>query len=148
MITGGFLRTVGSTLPPGHLVWQRQQKIGEGLQGYVAEGKVAAFAPTSRYSNFANRPVFDRYGKQIGEIPLTRSPIAASKWNYTRPIYERSTTTPWSSRVVGTLVVHSSADDADILFKTEEFHDMIDSVATEVSPYLDAIYVLIGEEKS
>ncbi len=66
---------------------------------------------------------------------------------YPDPIFERSTTNPWSSRVVGTLIVHSSADDADSLFKTEEFHNMVDFVATEVSPYLDAIQVLTGEEK-
>ena len=42
VITDGFYRTAGSTLPPGHMLWQREQKIGDGLQGYVAEGKVAA----------------------------------------------------------------------------------------------------------
>ncbi len=44
-------------------------------------------------------------------------------------------------------MVHSSDDEADSLFKTVEFHNMIDSIATEVSPYLDAIQVLTGEEK-
>ena len=60
--------------------------------------------------------------------------------------FERSTTTPWSNRVVGTLSIQSSTDDADSLFKTEEFHVVVDSVATEVSPYLDAIQVLTGEQ--
>ncbi len=102
---------------------------------------------TSRHSNSANRPVFDRFGKQIHEIPVSRNPASTDKWAYHRPIFERSTTTPWSNRVVGSLLVHSSADDADSLFKTEEFHNMVDSIATEVAPYLDAIQVLVGEEK-
>ena len=67
------------------------------------------------------------------------------RWIYCRPIFEKSTATPWSGRIVGTLMVHSSADEADSLFKAEEFHDMVDSIVTEVSPYLDAIQVLMGE---
>jgi len=102
---------------------------------------------TSRQSKSANRPVFDRFGKQIHEVPVRGNPTSTEKWAYHRPIFERSTTTPWSSRVVGSLLVHSSADDADSLFKTEKFHDMVDSLAIEVSPYLDAIQVLTGEEK-
>jgi len=102
---------------------------------------------TSLHSKSANRPVFDRFGKRIDELPVSRNPATAGKWLYCRPIFEESTTTPWSSRVVGILIVNSSADDADSLFKTEEFHNMVDSVATEVSPYLDAIQVLVGEEK-
>ncbi len=102
---------------------------------------------SSRHSNSANRPVFDRFGKQIHEVPVRGNPASTEKWSYYKPIFERSTTTPWSSRVVGILLVHSSADDADSLFKTEEFHDMVDSLAIEVSPYLDAIQVLTGEEK-
>jgi hypothetical protein len=148
VITSGFFRSVGSTFPAGHLVWQRQQKIAEGLEGYVAKEKVAGFAQASRHVNSANRPVFDRFGKQIGEILVARTPTADAKWTYIRPIFERSTTTPWSGRVVGTLILHSSADDADSLFKTEEFHNMVDSVSREVSPYLDAIQVLMGEETS
>ena len=49
--------------------------------------------------------------------------------------------------MVGIINVHSSADDADSLFKTAEFQQQVDSIATEVSPYLDAIQVLVGEEK-
>ncbi len=49
--------------------------------------------------------------------------------------------------MVGILSVNSSADDADSLFKTVEFQQQVDSIATEVSPYLDAIQVLTGEEK-
>jgi hypothetical protein len=147
VLASGLLRTVGSTLPPGHSVRQREQKIGEGLQGFIFDEKVPGFAVTSQHSNSAKRPVFDQFGRQIGEIPTSGAPGSAERWHYVRPIFERSTATPWSSRVVGTLLVLSSADDADSLFKTKEFHDMVDSVATEVSPYLDAIQVLMGEEK-
>jgi len=34
-----------------------------------------------------------------------------------------------------------------VLFKTQEFQQQVDYIATEVSPYLDAIQVLMGEEK-
>ncbi len=78
---------------------------------------------------------------------MSRNAATAGRWIYVRPIFERSTTNPWSSHVVGTLIVHSSAGDADSLFKADVFHDMVDAIATEVSPYLDAIQVLVGEEK-
>ncbi len=86
------------------------------------------------------------------EIPSRRgagilTQTAEIKWMYFRPIFEKSAANPWSDRVVGFLFVSSLADDADSLFKTKEFHDMVDSVATEVSPYLDALQVLMGEEK-
>jgi len=54
---------------------------------------------------------------------------------------------PALDRVVGLFAVFASADDADSLFKSAKFQQMVDSVATEVSPYLDAIQVLVGEEK-
>ncbi len=41
----------------------------------------------------------------------------------------------------------SSADDADSLFKTVEFQQQVDSIASDVSPYLDALKVLMYEEK-
>ncbi len=44
-------------------------------------------------------------------------------------------------------IVFAYADDADSLFKTAEFHQQVDAIASEVSPYLDAIQVLVGEEK-
>jgi len=143
----GLNRYVGSTFPPGHSGRQRDRKIGEGTVGYFAKEKIAGFVQTSRHSNAANRPVFDRFGKQIHEVPVRGNPASTEKWSYYKPIFERSTTTPWSNRVVGSLLVHSSADDADSLFKTEKFHDMVDSLAIEVSPYLDVIQVLTGEEK-
>jgi len=147
VLTNGFLRTISSTFPPGHSGWQRDRKFGEGVQGYFAKAKIAGFTQASLHINSANRPVFDRFGKRIDELPVSRNPATAGKWIYCRPIFEESTFTPWSSRVVGNLIVNSSADDADSLFKTEEFHNMADSIAAEISPYLDAIQVLTGEEK-
>jgi len=49
--------------------------------------------------------------------------------------------------VVGIVVIHFHTDDGDRLFQTAEFQQQVDSIATEVSPYLDAIQVLTGEEK-
>ena len=69
------------------------------------------------------------------------------KWLYLRPILEKSAANPWSDRVIGIIAVQSPADDAVSLFKTEEFQQLVDSIAIEVSPYLDAIQVLVGEEK-
>ncbi len=151
-LTGHF-RVAGSTFPPGHPVRQNLVKIGEGLIGYFAERKIAGYAQTRSDTNSANRPVFDQFGRQIGEVPVREYLRGASparygqKWNYYRPIFERSTTAPWSNRIIGTFTVLSTADDADELFKTEEFHQMVDSIATEVTPYLDALQVLMGEEK-
>ncbi len=147
VLTSDILKIVGTTFPPGHFSRQHERKLGEGVQGYFASAKIAGFVQTTRNSKSANRPIFDRFGEEIGELPVSRDAATAGKWTYVRPIFERSSTNPWSSRVVGTLVVHSSADEADNLFKTEEFHDMADSIASEVSPYLDAIQVLMGEEK-
>ncbi len=121
--------------------------MGEGVRGYFAEAKIAGFAQASLYVNSANRPVFDRFGRQIGELPVAGRSDSPEKWIYARPIFERSPTIPSSSRVVGILLVHSSADDADSLFKTAEFQHQVDSIAIEVSPYLDAIQVLMCEEK-
>ena len=147
VLTGGLVRNVASTFPMGHSTRSIERKMGEGLRGYFAEAKIAGFAQVSLQFNSANRPVFDRFGRQIDQIPVNPNAPSADTWNYIRPIFERSSSAPWSSRVVGALMVHSSADDADRLFKTGEFHDMVDSIAIEVSPYLDAIEVLVGEEK-
>ncbi len=102
-----------------------------------------------------NRTIFDKDGRVLGEVPWREFPRPggilnrplAIKWFYYRPIFEKSVANPWSDRVVAMVTIHSSADDADSLFKTEEFQQMVDSIATEVSPYLDAIQVLTGEEK-
>jgi len=65
----------------------------------------------------------------------------------TGPFFEKSAANPWSNRVVGLFVVYAHADDADSLFKTAKFQQQVDAIASEVSPYLDAIQVLVGEEK-
>ena len=83
----------------------------------------------------------------MGREASIRVPSVGAKWNYYRPIFEKSTANPWSDRVVGLFMVFASADNADSLFKSAKFQRMVDSVATEVSPYLDAIQVLMGEEK-
>jgi len=148
VFASGLLSSVGSTFPLGHPSRQNVWEIGgEGLLGYFAERKIAGYAQTSLHTNSTHRPAFDRFGKQIGEVPVRPNPRVTQKWLYFKPIIKGSTTTPWSNRFCGFLAIFSSADDADSLFKTEEFHNMADSVATEVSPYLDAIQVLTGEEK-
>jgi len=150
----GFHQHVGSTLPAEHPSRGFEVKLGEGFQGFFHERKVAGYFPGSgsQPNVEGNRPVFDRAGNLLGEVPTPamtdrwRLP-GGNKWIYIRPIFEKSTATPWSNRVVGLFIVLSSADDADSLFKTAEFQQMVDAVATEVSPYLDAIQVLVGEEK-
>jgi hypothetical protein len=149
----GLYVLVGTTLPSEDPVRQVELEPGEGVPGYLANRKVAGFAPAGWHAKGeANRPVFDRAGEQIGEVPPLRevnkgkAPVS-EKWHYCRPIFERSSTTPWSNHIVGVLSVHSSADDGDSLFKTAEFQHLVDSVASEVSSYLDAIQVLVAEQK-
>ncbi len=148
----GFYRVVGATTPAEHPARQNSTKVGEGTQGVFAERRVAGYVPSSALVKEGKRQVFDRYGKVLGEIPagpgagiLGRD--AETKWMYYRPIFEKSAANPWSDRVVGLFIVFAFADDADSLFKTVEFQQQVDSIATEVSPYLDAIQVLVGEEK-
>ncbi len=150
----GFYRIVGATLPAEHPFRQTISMFREGSRGFFAERKVAGYVSVSRLDQLeeGNRTAFDRAGRVLGEIPPRRDAItwntpADVKWLYFRPILEKSTATPWSDRVVGLFVVHGSADDADSLFKTAEFQQQVDSIAAEVSPYLDAIQVLTGEEK-
>ncbi len=147
-------RVVGATLPAEQPFRQNISKLREGSRGFFAERKVVGYVSVSRLDQpeEGNRTAFDRAGRVIGEVPPRRDAItwntpADVKWLYFRPILEKSTATPWSDRVVGLFVVQASADDADSLFKTVEFQQMVDSIATEVSPYLDAIKVLMGEEK-
>ncbi len=107
---------------------QNSVKFGEGSLGYFSERKVAGYARPRGVGEpkEGNRSVFDRDGQVLGEIPAGRPanilahPVEA-KWIYYRPIFEKSTANPWSDRVVGILHVHLSADDADSLFKTQEF---------------------------
>ncbi len=133
---------------------QNSAKFGEGSLGYFGERKVAGYVRPrgAGEPKEGTRQVFDRDGQVLGEIPAGRPanilahPVEA-KWIYYRPVFEKSTTNPWSDRVVGMILVQSSADDADSLYKTVEFQRQVDSIAAEVSPYLDAIQVLVGEEK-
>ena len=119
------------------------------MRGFFAERKVAGY--TRARTNEGKLPVFDRNGQVLGEVSpynyLLFAPSVETKWRYYRPIFEKSTANPWSDQVVGLISVHSKADDGDSLFKTAEFQQQLDSIATEVSPYLDAIQVLVGEEK-
>ena len=134
---------------------QRQNsiKVGEGIQSFFAERKVAGYLRIRGVKTEEGiRPVFDRHGQVIAEYPGGRGAgilafSAETKWRYLRPIFEKSAANPWSNRVVGLLTVSASADDADSLFRTEEFQQQVDAIASEVSPYLDAIQLITGEEK-
>ncbi len=98
-------------------------KVGEGTLGFFAERKVAGYVRNSAWvqSKEGNRPVFDRHGQVIGEFPVGRHAgvlghAAETKWNYYRPVFEKSAANPWSTREVGFFAVYASADDADNLF--------------------------------
>ncbi len=150
----GFYRVVGSTYPAEHPQRQNNTKVGTGTRGFFAERKVAGYLRASRREDGkeSKRPVFDLTGNVIGEIPGGRNPGILSspverKWRYSRPVFEKSAANPWSDRVVGIISIYSSADDADSLFKTAKFQQQVDAIASEVSPYLDAIQVLTEEEK-
>jgi len=150
----GFYRIVGANLPAEAPQRQNSMKVGEGITGFLAERKVAGYVRRSSLvqSKEGKRPVFDRHGQVLAEFPAVRGAgalafSAETKWHYYRPIFEKSAANPWSDRVVGILAVYASADDADSLFKSQEFQQQVDSVATEVSPYLDAIQLITGEEK-
>ncbi len=150
----GFFRVVGATYPAEHPMRQNSQKLGEGTRGFFAEHKKAGYVRSSNWSQpkEANRTLFDRDGQVLSEVPWGRSASilvtdVETKWRYYRPIFEKSAANPWSDQVVGMLNVNASADDADSFFKTAEFQQQLDSISTEVSPYLDAIQVLTGEEK-
>ena len=150
----GFYRVVGATFPAGHPVRQNNSKLGEGVRGFIAERKVVGYVRASRREDVKEDKysVFDRTGRVIGEAPriyefgMVGAPVE-TKWRYYRPVFEKSAANPWSDRVDGLIIVQSSADDADNLFKTAEFQQQMDSIATEVSPYLGAIQVFMGEEK-
>ncbi len=122
------------------------------MPSFFAERKVGGYVPSTAWAKEGKRQVFDRHGQVLAEFPVGREAgvlgyRAEIKWNYYRPIFEKSTANPWSDRVVGIVIIHSSADDGDSLFKTREFQQQVDAIASEVSPYLDAIQVLVGEEK-
>ncbi len=151
----GFYRIVGATTPPEAPSRQNSTKVGEGVLSFLAERKVAGYVHrgTGHLSKESKRPVFDRHGQVLAELPFVGRPAGTlgfspdAKWRYYRPVFEKSTANPWSDRVVGIVIIHSHADDADSLYKTAEFQQQVDAIASEVSPYLDAIQVLTGEEK-
>ncbi len=150
----GFYRSVGGSGPAEDPERQNSTKVGEGIRGFFTERKVAGYVRSSAslQSKEGNRTVFDRAGQVFAEFPVGRpanilAPSVGTKWNYFRPIFEKSTANPWSDRVIGLFIVFASADNADSLFKSAKFQRMVDSVASELSPYLDAIQVLTGEEK-
>jgi hypothetical protein len=146
----GFYRIVGATYPADHPMRQNSVKFGEGFQWYFADRKKGGFVHRIA---FTNRKVFDLDGQELGFREGRGRPAGVlahsgdAKWRYYRPIFEKSTANPWSDRVVGVININSTADDADNLFKTAEFQQQVDAIASEVSPYLDAIQVLVGEEK-
>jgi len=145
-----FYRIVGATYPADHPMRQNSTKIGEGYYWYFTDRKKAGYV---RRIPESDRKAFDLDGQVLSEAHGQGRPAGIlshsgdSKWMYFRPIFEKSTANPWSDRVVGIIGVNASADDADNLFKTAEFQQQVDAIATEVSPYLDAIQVLVGEEK-
>jgi len=150
----GFYRVVGGTVPAEAPGRQNYSKVGEGIRGFLAERKVAGYvrASASVQSKDGKRQVFDRHGEVLAEFPAVRvagilGRSGETKWHYYRPVFEKTAANPWSTREVGLFAVFATADDADIHFKSAKFKRMVDSVATEVSPYLDAIQVLTGEEK-
>jgi len=148
----GFYRVVGATLPPDSPLRQNNSKIGEGTRGFFAERKVAGYTHLRNQPAGGKRQLFDRHGQVFGEITsasrmLTSPSPFETRWHFYRPVFEKSVANPWSDRVVGIVIIHSLVDDGDSLFKTANFQQQVDAVATEVSPYLDAIQVLTGEEK-
>jgi len=149
----GFYRIAGATYPTEAPMRQNNTKLGEGTRAFFAERKVAGYMRAIRREDVkeGKNPVFDRTGRVLGEprpydYRLLAPPVG-TKWRYYRPVFEKSAANPWLDQVVGIVIIHSSADDGDSLFKTAEFQQQVDSIATEVSPYLDAIQVLTGEEK-
>jgi hypothetical protein len=150
----GFYRVVGATYPAENPVRQNNTKFREGVRGYFAARKVAGYARPCRFDQptEGNRTVFDSDGQVLGEVPVRRDAITwktpvGVKWMYYRPIFEKSAANPWSDRVVGIINVHLSSDDVEGFFKTMKFQHQVDSIASGVSPCLDAIQVLTGEEK-
>ena len=131
----------------------RQQELepNEGMVGFMADRKTAGYAQTTLRSPGPS-DVYDRSGLVIGQRTPLRDfnrgkMVVDVKWIYARPIFEKSGANPWSNKVVGVLAVTSTADDADNLFRNVEYQVQMDSLASDISPYLDAIQVLTGEEK-
>lgn len=68
----GYYRVVGATYPAEDPIRQHYVKFGEGTRGFLADRKVAGYARTSGLGQpkvKGNRPIFDRTGEILGEIP-------------------------------------------------------------------------------
>lgn len=148
----GFYRVVGSTLPAGSTFRQRVSEPNEGLTGFVATQQVAGYTQTTA-RNPGQSDIYDRSGRAIGQRKPIRDfnrgkTVVGGKWIYGRPIFEKSGANPWSNKVIGVLLVHSTADDADNLFRNIEFQVQMDSLASDISPYLDALQTLMVKDKS
>jgi len=70
----GFNRVVGATYPAEHPMRQNNTRLGEGLRGFFAERKVAGYVRATRLDQpkEGNRPVFDRDGQVLAEVPWGR----------------------------------------------------------------------------
>jgi len=79
VFSNNLLRNVGSTFPQEHSVWHQESKMGEGMRGYFAEAKITGFAKSSMHTQADKHPVFDRFGRQLGEIPVNRNAASAEK---------------------------------------------------------------------
>jgi hypothetical protein len=147
----GLYRVVGSTLPPGATFRQLVHEPNEGLSGFVATRQIAGYTRTT-YSDPGQSDVYDRSGLVIGQRTPTREvnrgkTVVGGKWIYGRPIFEKSGAIPWSNKVVGVLTVNATADDADSLFRNTDFQSQMDSLASDISPYLDALQMLTAKDK-
>jgi len=146
-----FYRVVGATYAADHPTRQNNTRVGEGPRGFFAERKEAGYTRRdSSQTKGSKLQLFDQNGQVIGEITSVSRMLPRPdqlRWHFYRPIFEKSAANPWSDRVDGVIAVHSTADDGDRLFRTREFQQQVDAIAAEVSPYLDAIQLLVGEEK-
>jgi len=82
-----FYRVVGATYPAEHPMRQNSTKIGEGIRGFFAERRVAGYMRTSWsvQSKEGDRPIFDRTGQVLGEVPvrpIVLVPSVGAKWMY------------------------------------------------------------------
>lgn len=157
----GVHRLVASTFQQSAPIRQIELEPDEGFTGFIMNRQVPAFAlaawqvkpPSTGEDPSAGgglRDVFDRSGRLIGRATPLREVNkgkidVGEKWVYGRPIFERSAATPWSNRVVGLLLVHSGADNGDLLFKDGAFQSSVDSLASDVAPYLDVLQTLLAE---
>ncbi len=148
----GLYRVVGATFPPGAGVRQQELEPNEGMVGFMADRKTAGYTQTTLRSPGPS-DVYDRSGLVIGQRTPLRDfnrgkMVVDAKWIYARPIFEKSGANPWSNKVVGVLAVTSTADDADNLFRNVEFQVQMDSLASDISPYLDALQMFMAKDKS